>query len=129
MVIATNTQQPLRHVCACDRALPRDQQTVWILNVLDVPDAALIVDLVRQADSKAGSGELVSLRLGLAGVENFRDEAGVEIRWEAEEKIIFGRKRVVVSDAFLKRLPPDVREELAGAIYTQRVHEDDRKNS
>jgi hypothetical protein len=134
MVIATNTQQPLRHVCSCDRSLPREEQTVWLINVLEPADAAQIVDLSGAQERKPGTAALAALRLGLAGFEGpvrVRDRDGAEkdVAWQTEERVVFGRKRMAVSDAFLKHLPPDVSEELAGAIYSQRVHEDDRKNS
>lgn len=130
MVIAINPKALLRHVCKSDWALPRDQQTVFLIRVLDLTDSGHLKDLLAvEGGPRIGAYEVAALRLGLAGIENLRSADGAEVRMETEEREVFGRKRPVASDAFLQSLPPDVRQDLLGAITSQRVTEDERKNS
>ena len=118
MAIAVDPRATFSYVLECDRELPQEQQTTWELRGLTALEEAKIADdLVRQgvADGEvrysSGSRVLTILRYGLRGVRGFFDASGAEVPFEETK----GHPRQV-ADAFLDKLQPAWRIELANAI-------------
>lgn len=119
MIIAINPDEKIRYIPKCDRELPAERQTAFLLRPMKAKDAAKMqdgaaeIDLARdQKDStlrlRSGTQELEVLRLGLAGWENFKDANGAEVEYRENN----GNPRPEVLD----RIPAKIRRELAEAI-------------
>lgn len=133
MPIALNPKEPFEYVLRCDRNLPEEQRTVFLLLPLTVAeDFSLQNRISRQASSvgvAVGDMRRELLQRGLVGVRNFRAPDGSDVPFDTDASKSFGGRHVV-SDAFLDRLSSLDRTELAEAIQTHnRVSEDERKNS
>jgi len=108
MVIAIDPHKVHDYVLKSERALPKEQQTVFKLRCLTVSQRAEVDDNYTSLDGRllTGTRQLTTLRLGLAGWENMLDEAG--------NKIPFNEKEAAASIAFL---PHRVMGELVDAIF------------
>lgn len=116
MPIALDPRQEFDYVLQCDRALPVDQQTVFVLRGLTVAEEARIEDsLAVLADGgvsmRSGEQKLQILRMGLRGWRNFRRADGTEVPFQK----VNGHPGHV-TDASLDFLAPEWRTELANAI-------------
>lgn len=128
MPIALDPKRVERYVLKCDREQPPEKQTVWLIRPLrvremaSVKNEALVMDQkTQELRSHSGTSELTIVRTGLVGVENFRDQDGVDVK--------FLLSNGVVADAFLDRLANDWRVELSNAISKlSEVSESDRGN-
>ena len=135
MARALTPNQTFEHVLAEDRDLKPDDpdRTVWILRTLSAGEEAEIQDSAAAVESdgaaisvRTGSITLETLRRGLVGVRNFRDEKGAQV---VPSFTVNGRKRVV-DDTFISAIRPEHRRELANAISAGgRVTEDDAGKS
>jgi len=129
---AIDTQSTFRYVPKCDRDLPEEEQTVFVLRYMDARQAAKMEDqAVEGAVSgkgtdtalkfRSGSKVLQALEHGLRGWENFRDAQGNEIPFRENN----GKPRPECFDA----IPPSVRRELANVIIDgSEMTEDEEKN-
>ena len=144
MVKPVDPAASIPYVCAADREtdasglalVPEAERTTWMLRVPNVADEAEIKQLGVVAAQRGLSGfhygrSIVEiLRIGLVGADNFRNPDGTVIEWKTEERTVFGRRRTVVSDAFLDRIPSGLRDELVAAITNgSGIPELDAKNS
>lgn len=128
MPIALDPKRIERYVLKCDRELPVEKQTVWLLRPLKVREMAAVKNEALVMDQKtqelrshSGTSELTIVQRGLVGVENFKDADGVDVKF-----LLSGG---VVADAFLDRLANDWRVELSNAISRlSEVLESDRGN-
>jgi len=126
MAIALDPNRSHRYVLREDASLPVEDQTVFLLRSLTVRDDEMIQNSKMVASSggefrlQPGTEDLMTLRLGLIGVENFRDGAGKMVHFDAD-------KRGQVTDAFLSRLRKEWRSELADAIRTLNTLTTDEK--
>ncbi|MEY2742312.1 MAG: hypothetical protein RIS21_680 [Planctomycetota bacterium] len=117
MAIALDPNRSHRYVLREDASLPVEDQTVFLLRSLTVRDDEMIQNSKMVASSggefrlQPGTEDLMTLRLGLIGVENFRDGAGKMVHFDADKA---GR----VTDAFLSRLKKEWRNEIADQIRT-----------
>lgn len=119
MPIALNPRDTFDYVLECDRDLPEEQQTVFVLRGLTVAQEAKVSDsmisTVAGSDEihmRAGSHALTILRMGLRGWRNFKDESGADVPFEEDKS----RRPRGISDECLDRLHPAWRTELANAI-------------
>lgn len=144
MVKPVDPAVSLPYVCATDREtdasglalVPEAERTTWMLRVPNVADEAEIKQLGVIARERGLAGfhygrSIVDiLRIGLVGAENFRNPDGTVIEFKTEERTVFGRRRQVVADAFLDRIPSGLKDELVGAITNgSGIPELDAKNS
>lgn len=116
MPIALNPRQEFEYVLECDRQLPVEQQTVFVLRGLTVSEQADLEDrlaVLRGGDiaMQSGTQKVTILRLGLVGWRNFRTADETEVLFEA----VKGHPRHV-TDGCLDRLDPEWRTELCNAI-------------
>lgn len=119
MPIAVSLDETRRYVLKCDRDLPPDEQTVFIIGTLTSAQAARINDRILQIDTDQGSAVQpqmgTAFRLACAyGVhdwENFRDAKGNDVR---PRRIGSGSRRML-SDESLDRIRPWMAE-LFGAV-------------
>lgn len=120
MAIALDPHRTHRFVLKEDADQPEDQQTVWILRTLTVRDDETIQNVKMVANGNGqfllqpGTEDLMTLRVGLVGVENFRDAAGKTVHFETDKQ---GR----VTDSFLSRLHKEWRNEIADKIRSLNV--------
>lgn len=144
MARAISCDEEQVHVLTCDRSLPLSEQTRWFYRPLTADayyEAQDGMVQVEQAAPRKGfrqkkGGESVSRTLVLSGthelnillkglrrVENFLDKHGVAQVWPAEG----GREAKL---AFLSKMQPDWRTELANAIAgSAELDEDEVGNS
>lgn len=115
MAIALDPNRSHRYVLREDRAESVESQTVFLLRSLTVRDDELIANSKMVASGSGefrlqpGTEDLMTLRLGLVGVENLRDSAGKVVHFDSDKA---GR----VTDAFLSRLKREWRSEIAEEI-------------
>lgn len=115
MAIALDPSRQHRYVLHDDQSLPPEDQTIWLLRSLTVRDDEMISNSKMVASGQGefrlhpGTEDLMTIRLGLAGVENFRDASGKVVHFETD-------KNHRVTDAFLSRLRKEWRSELAEQI-------------
>lgn len=115
MPIALDPRRETKYVLACDRELPADKQTRFVIRPLTIRQHAEWQDSIMNYDAETKevktnyySNILTLLRFGLIGCEQFTDSEGRDVR--------FGMTKGVVSDDFLERLSPEHRYEIATAI-------------
>lgn len=114
-MIATNPKSTWDYVLLQDRALPKEQQTVFHLKHLTLAEEHATFDGLDRIGSiglgrrDLGSSYLRSLRAGLTGWSNMQDGKGGFVE---PTKNPFGQ----ISDESLQRLTLDQRIELARAI-------------
>lgn len=133
MAIAVDPSRTWDYVLEADRGTERP--TTWELRVLTARETAEIQDGAAFAEKDAtisirsGSSQLRALKLGLAGVRDFRDETGADVPFESENDNKRNPTRRIVTDRFLDRIEDRDRAELARAISEgNRVTETERKN-
>jgi hypothetical protein len=126
MPIAVDPARTYRYVLACERALPVEQQTVFLLKALTAREHAQIRDGLSVVDPQGnllvrqGSGEILILTLGVLGWENFKDAQGAPVAFLADP---------MQKDANWDRLAPHHRKELADAVTEMTfLSEAERKN-
>lgn len=128
MAIALDPNRTHRYVLKEDSNQPEDAQTIWILRTLTVRDDETIQNSKMVANGagqfllQPGTEDLMTLRVGLVGVENFRDAAGKLVHFETD-------KHNRVTDGFLSRLRKEWRNELADQIRALNVLTDDEKKT
>ncbi|QPJ61701.1 MAG: hypothetical protein G3M70_07300 [Candidatus Nitronauta litoralis] len=109
----------IHYVPECDRNLPTEDQTIFLLKPLSAKDAASMQDNVTQTKLGGNDGDTVmlmqsgtqalnALKKGLAGWENFKDAHGKEIEFRHNN----GAPRPEMFDL----IPAKVRQELANVI-------------
>ena len=115
MVIAITPKQTFDHILKCDSNEPPEKQTRWKLRALTLDEQASVRDATLRADRatqqfavNSGRVELMRLRWGLMGVENFVDSAGSPVKFEKVDGL--------VPDEFLARISAEHRAELSIAI-------------
>ena len=125
MITAIDVDSIRDYVCKADRSLPKEEQTVWKIGVIDSVTMAKLdqLDVEFNPDSEEAKvkanllgRELDYVRYGLKGFENFKDKSGVEIKPLMNTIARAGESLQIISDKTLKRIPPDVIRELAAAI-------------
>lgn len=117
MVIARDPRTTWKYVLGKDRALPREQQTVWKLKHLSLHAEQAAYDGIERTRNESvvidtGSRGLAVLREGLDGWDNFPDSKGVQVTVEKNA-------RGCISDECLMRIELEDRIELAGAIENE----------
>ncbi|MCF8719211.1 hypothetical protein [Nitrospina gracilis] len=129
---AIDPSATFEYVPKCDRDLPEEAQTVFILKYMDARQAAKMEDqAVEGAVSskgddtslrfRSGSKVLQALEYGLRGWRNFQDKGGNEIPFRENN----GKPRPENFDA----IPPSVRRELANVIIDgSEMSEGEEKN-
>lgn len=130
-MIALSPKKQWDYVCEMDKALPKEQQTVWVLKALTPEQEAIADDnLGAMKDGnyqvRLGTQALLVLSMGLADVRNFPDETG------NETTITYGEPSdgvEMLSAEFLGAIPKDVRAEIAAEILgASKPSEDELKN-
>jgi hypothetical protein len=122
-MIARDPRATWKYVLVKDRALPREQQTVFNLKHLSLRAEQEAYDgIERTKDGSVvmdtGSRSLKCLREGLAGWDNLLDEKGAPVD---ATKNALGQ----VDDVSLMRLEIEDRMELAGAIENEIAYDPD----
>ena len=110
-------------------------KTWWILGPLDVNCRAFIGDnqTILVMDASGGNGILTraatrnldAVRLGLKGVENFKDPSGSDIKLDFVDRVIGGKVYKVVSDEFISKIPPIIVAELGDKIMELNTFNED----
>ncbi len=121
----------------------KENPTKWKIGILDPDISADIEDNITdiEVSSKKGNDKakaklnigrrnLLILRYGLKGFENFMDpETGKEIKFETEIRPFAKKSYEVVSDRIIALIPSKVRTELANAILDENTFsEEEEKN-
>jgi hypothetical protein len=84
----------------------------------------------QQARFQTNANNLDTVRFGLKGWRNFKDDAGNDIAFQTVDKILLGRKYTVVSDECLARIPIIEVRAMATEIHAASIlSEDEAKNS
>lgn len=123
MIQAIDPKATIRYVPKCERDLPVETQTVFLLRPLTARDAARMQDDIAEVMTgkksenstmkiNSGSNVLRALELGLAGWENFKTNDGKDVEWRENN----GKPRPEMFDC----LPADIRRELAEVIIEGR---------
>lgn len=136
MPIAIDPREPYEYVLECDRKLPDDEQTKFVLKVLTLGELANLEDSLFRMDPGSGEAKLMTgshaikiLKLGLRGWRNFNDANQQPVEFETRRTGTSAGPRDEVTDSCLERLHPDWRRELANAITSQaKLNEEERKN-
>lgn len=129
-MIALDTKRDLlRYIAETDRALPQEQQTVFNLRPLTVFEDAMVQDLT----SYTGDGRMLlntqqkavlAFRLGVDSVQGLQDGAGKPVPLEREAT----QWGLVVSEAFMARLPRAVIMEVGAQVRALGLTEAEVKN-
>ena len=123
------------YVCKDDRENPESEQTIWWIKVLSYRESSKIEDFLGATDGDdfkvyLGTQEALFLHSGLLRVENFQDENGKELLLTREVLVDKKFQQKLIKDAFLNRIPRSIRKELAKAIESGPVlEEEEAKNS
>lgn len=139
MVIALTPRLRHPYVLRRERSLAAEQRTTFYLRTLTVEERAALMDISSSFDQDdrtirvpAGTQALSTVRAGLLGWSNLKDDKGADVPFEAgaERAVLGGHKVAPPTDACLDRLPLDVLLELANAIRdAATLSDDDAKNS
>lgn len=139
MVIALTPRTRHPYVLRRERGLPAEQRTTFFLRTLTIEERAALMDVSSSYDQEertirvpAGTQALSTVRAGLLGWQNLKDEKGADVTFETgpERAVLGGHKVAPPTDACLDRLPLDVLLELANAIRdASTLSDDDAKNS
>jgi len=140
MVKPISPNAEYRYILECDRNLPAEEQTVFILRPLTYAEYTQIEDNVIESTSEvrrgyrkkggdefkmkilSGSQEKRILCSGIKRIENFKDENGNEIEWDFHWKDSDKMK-------VLSMLKPVYRRELANVITeASYLDEDDEQD-
>lgn len=118
--------------------------TVWTLGTLDLRSRAFIQDETtafqvsdsdrpkEKADVKLrlSQSRILTVRFGVKGWRNLKDEFGQEIAYAADAFNLDGKSYDVVAKTLLERFPYELVEQLAEAVMKlNTLAEPDRKNS
>lgn len=121
------------YVPLCDRALPAEDQTVFILRAPTGVQAAQYEDnsaeiLDGKYIVKHGTQNLMLLNFSLVDVKNFKNDKGEEIKLERDiERISFGVNPL--TDNFLASIPRKIQMEISNEIYVgMTIGEQELKN-
>lgn len=109
MVLSINPRETFEYVLPEDKDLPEEQRVTWILSGLSMLQWARVMDA-----RTPGAMALLTLRMGLRGWRNFRDENGAEIPFELSR----GQPRQV-TDECLERVPLEVCMALSKQIQSR----------
>lgn len=132
-MIALSLQAMRDYVPVCDRALPKEEQTTFVLRPLSPEDQALLDNVMGEIvdgayQLKLGTQSLLAVHLGLHDVRNLKDEEGNEVKLVRSGPVRHGRYQEI-SDEFLSRIPKDVRDEISSEIRRSAVlGKEERKN-
>lgn len=137
MSIGITPGREYRYVLRRDRALPRDQQTVFHYRVLLARERAQLEDEVTSVvdgdfRTTPNQTNLRTLEAALVGWDNYRDEDGdlIPFHLDSKPRMILGSLRCGPSQDTLDRLRFEDVAELAVAIRAgQHLTQDDAKNS
>jgi hypothetical protein len=127
MVKALTPKSEFEYVLRCDRELPEEDQTVFILRPLTVSEQAEVADVMFGGTAgsedlivRSGSVQIKTLRKGLVGWKNFLREDGSEVTFAVENKrkgiqlqlldLLSMEHRVELSDAISSGSKPTVAE-------------------
>lgn len=114
MAIALDPAALVDYVLEDERNAAPAERTTWRLKRLTVRDEERIGNAKMRSTGDggfqlcAGTEELETLRAGLAGVSNFLNYSGGIVPFDMENGY--------VSDAFLNRIPKNIRQEIAAEI-------------
>jgi len=120
----------LEFVPKCDRALPKEDQTVFVCRPLSVSEEALVSDLSRYNEDGTLTlnnyqKAVLAFRLAVEGVRNLRDGAGKEVAIDREETGL----GLLVSEKFLGRVGTAVVVEVGSTIRkASKIEEDEAGN-
>jgi hypothetical protein len=104
---------------------PEADKTIFVLGAIDVMVRSFIADNATvwlQSDNglqlmnKTAARNYELVRFGLKDVQNFKDAKGNDLKIVFVDRAVGGALYKVVSDDFLKMVPPQVIAELAGQI-------------
>lgn len=114
MPIALDPMATFSYILKEERAKP-GLQTKFFLRPLTGADAKLVM---RAANAEESTSDALfdAVTICLAGWECFCDAIGKEVPFETEERVVRGRKRVVVKASSMDRLNANTITELATAI-------------
>lgn len=111
---AINPSKVHDYVCKSERGLSSSEQTVFKVKYLTVNQTAELRDEIytvkgvgkaRSEKLQTGTVDMKTLKLGLVGWANFKDEEGKEV--------VFDKNKII---DMLDMIPPEARTELAGHI-------------
>jgi len=140
MVMAITPDEEYRYILECDRDLPPEKQTVFILRPLSYSEYTQIEDNVIESVSEvrrgyrqkkndefkmrilSGSQEKRILCSGIKRIENFKDKNGNEIIWDFHAK---DNEKMKI----LSMLRPANRRELANAITEASYLDEDEQGN
>lgn len=129
MPIALDPKETYDYVLEAERKLGDEEQTVFQLRGLTIAEEAALNNTLVASDMggdemkwKTGDYQLKTLKLGLVGWRNFNDAEGVDVPFEAVERLRLSKQKrsqredTGVTLACLDRLSSVDRTELANAI-------------
>ena len=113
MITAIDVDSIRDYVCKADRSLPKEEQTVWKIGVIDSVTMAKLdqLDVEFNPDS-----EEAKVKANLLGRELDYVRYGLKIKPLTNTIARAGESLQIISDKTLKRIPSDVIRELAAAI-------------
>lgn len=126
---------------ALDPARGTAEATRFTIGALDAFVSAYVTDRmltfsdsdsggIQTAQVKMNEADLEVVRFGLKGWENFQDARGNDVAFRTVERILQGKKYVVVESDDLARMAPELVRELAREIRAiNSVTEDEAKKS
>lgn len=128
---ALSARVPFPYVPQADRALPKEQQTEFLLRPLSFLERAYVDDESWQfsgdgtAQLMRGTRRRLALLGGLVGWSNFDG-----VPFVTEKANVGGVTAERPTEATIERIPLDVQQELAEAILdASKLSDGDRKNS
>lgn len=107
MAIALDTSKAVPYVCAAERKLPKEQQTVWLIRPRSIADGKAIAQALK--DDTVTHGSIVALRRCLKGWENFLNADGTPAQAKHDQAGMLTEESIAL-------IPWDVKDEVAGAI-------------
>lgn len=142
MPIAITPNQTWKYICAADRNLPADQQTVFSLRALSKDERHALLNMLTSREltkdetvlrrGLEGTTRSQVVRAGLIGWTNFLDASGkpVAFTFTTEPQTVLGQARVVPTTACLEVLTDALELELYDELVKgSNLNHDDRKNS
>lgn len=128
MAVARSTRETFSYVTVADRALPKEKQTIFHLRRLATNQQLMLGNLLEVMGTMA----VVTLRIGLAGWENFVDENGNAVPFKRDTGTVLEHGVPIENPASkesIGRLSITDAQEIAAAIHSGNVlSEDDVKN-
>lgn len=108
------------YVPECDRALPEEEQTVFVLKHFSAKEDALVQNQLGSVNEKGnyslaiGTQDLFVLNLGLVDVRNGKGSDGNPVKLTRSMKAVNGI--LELHPDFINRIPKEIRSELSKAI-------------